>query len=54
MQLQRFFSKRVNLFEEVRVKSVVVSVEDEGVKDAFVWGVRELERSWRNGSCELF
>lgn len=49
LQLQRFFSHQVNPSDEVRMKSVVVSCCDDDVKDMFHLGVRELERSWRNG-----
>jgi len=49
LQLQRFFCHRVNLYEEIKMKSVVVSCWDKEVRDGFVQGIRALERSWRFG-----
>ena len=51
LQLQRFFTDCVNLFEGIRMRSVIVSCWDESVKDVFAQGVRELERSWRCGTA---
>jgi hypothetical protein len=50
LQLQRFFSDCVNLFEGIRMRSVIVSCWDENVKESFAKGVLELERSWRCGT----
>jgi hypothetical protein len=49
MQLQRFFTDCVTLFEGIRMRSVVVSCWDGNVSDAFERGVGELERCWRYG-----
>jgi len=51
LQLQRFFTDCVNLFEGIRMRSVIVSCWDEGVKDIFTQGVMGLERSWRYGTA---
>jgi hypothetical protein len=40
----------MNLFEGIRMRSVVVSCWDEDVKEAFQQGVMALERSWRYGT----
>jgi hypothetical protein len=50
LQLQRFFNDCVNLFEGIRMRSVVVSCWDEDVKEAFQQGAMELEKSWRYGT----
>jgi hypothetical protein len=50
MQLQRFFTDCVNLFEGIRMRSVVVSCWDEDVREGFAKGALELERSWRCGT----
>ena len=51
LQLQRFFTDCVNLFEGIRMRSVIISCWDEGVKDVFTQGVMQLERSWRCGTA---
>jgi len=51
MQLQRFFMDCMNLFEGIRMRSVVVSCWDESVRDSFAKGASELERSWRCGTA---
>jgi len=51
LQLQRFFSDCVNLFDGIRMRSVVVSCCDEEVKEQFEDAVRDLERSWRSGTA---
>jgi len=49
VQLQRFFSRTLNLHEEIKMRSVVVSCWDDGIREAFLKGARDLERSWRYG-----
>jgi chloramphenicol 3-O-phosphotransferase len=51
LQLQRFFSDCMNLFEGIRMRSVVVSCWDEQVKEAFEQASRDLEKSWRSGTA---
>jgi chloramphenicol 3-O-phosphotransferase len=51
LQLQRFFSDCVNLFEGIKMRSVVVSCWDEEVKEQYEEAVRGLERSWRSGTA---
>ena len=51
LQLQRFFSDCMNLFEGIRMRSVVVSCCDEEVKEPFEEAVMDLERSWRSGTA---
>ena len=51
LQLQRFFSDCMNLFEGIRMRSVVVSCCDEEVKEAFEKAAGDLERSWRSGTA---
>ena len=41
----------MNLFEGIRMRSVVVSCWDEEVKERFQEAVRDLERSWRSGTA---
>jgi hypothetical protein len=53
-QLQRFFQQCMNLFEGIRMKSVVISAEDEDVRDAFAQGIVALEQSWRRGTSFMF
>jgi hypothetical protein len=53
-QLQRFFNQCMNLFEGIRMKSVVISAFDEDVREAFSQGVVALERSWRRGTAFMF
>lgn len=54
LQLQRFFCHRVNLYEEIKMKSVVVSCWDSEVRDAFFQAVMDLERSWRCGTAFIY
>lgn len=44
----------MNLFEGIRMKSVVISAEDEDVRDAFAQGIVALEQSWRRGTSFMF
>jgi len=41
----------MNLFEGIRIRSVVVSNSDESVKEEFDFAVGELARSWRCGTA---
>jgi hypothetical protein len=51
MQLQRFFTDCLTLFEGIRMRSVVVSCWDENVRESFMKGVGELEKCWRYGTA---
>jgi hypothetical protein len=44
----------MNLFEGIRMKSVVISAVDEDVREVFSQGVVALERSWRRGTAFMF
>lgn len=41
----------MNLFEGIRMKSVVISCCDDEVREAFEQAARDLERSWRSGTA---
>jgi hypothetical protein len=51
LQLQRFFTDCMTLFEGVRMRSVVISCWDENVRDSFNQGIMKLEKSWRRGTA---
>jgi len=51
IQLQRFFTDCMTLFEGIRMRSVVISCWDDSVRDAFTHGVMKLEKSWRCGTA---
>jgi hypothetical protein len=51
LQLQRFFTDCMDLFEGIRMRSIVISCADGSIKDAFAQAVKGLERSWRTGTA---
>jgi hypothetical protein len=48
-QLRRFFSDCMDLFDGIRMKSIVISCWDDSIREAFTHAVLKLERSWRRG-----
>jgi hypothetical protein len=54
LQLQRFFQDSNDLFEGIKMRSVVISYWDEGIKDNFNEAMVKLERSWRCGHAFAF
>jgi hypothetical protein len=54
LQLQRFFSRSLSFYPEVRMRSVFISRLDDGIKEAYDQGVLELEQNWRCGTAFTF
>ena len=54
LQLHRFFQDNLTLFEGIRIRSIVLSSWDDSLKDAYDYGVRELQKSWLRGTALVF
>ena len=54
LQLHRFFQDNLDLFEGIRIRSMVLSSWDERIRDAYDYGVMELKKSWLRGTALTF